>query len=315
MGVKIKGKLKNLLYFLSVTAGKFQLRNIFSIFFKKNGNLHLSNGYILSFSTETKKDIVRLFLFSMINGVEFSNIDGFWSFDSDQNIIKTSSSIKFFIDNFGSVIFAETFLFGIHYDENLKNNIVITGGGFIGDTALYYASMGATVFCFEPDPINYRLAIRNISLNQELKNNIVLQNFAIGKDAIIDFSPGEGGIGGNSIYYTDINNSVKVRSVSITTILKELNITSPYLLDLDIKGYEYRVIDDPGISKFSKVRIEYNTEMSGIKLEGRQFLIDKLEELGFKIDRIYKHNCLPFDLNYHGTIEASKNILLPKRVY
>ncbi|MCW1302686.1 MAG: FkbM family methyltransferase [Candidatus Rehaiarchaeum fermentans] len=106
------------------------------------------------------------------------------------------------------------------------------------------------------------------------------------------------------MYDTSRYKTVKVRSVS--TILKEFNISEPYLLDLDIKGKEFDVINDDAISKFKIVRIEYNINIGGTMIGTRDELIDKLKEYGFRKIRVYKHNEVAYDLHYHGTIEARK---------
>ncbi|MEM3489668.1 MAG: FkbM family methyltransferase, partial [Nitrososphaerota archaeon] len=98
----------------------------------------------------------------------------------------------------------------------------------------------------------------------------------------------------------------RVKSVSITKILEEFHIDSPYLLDLDIKGKEFEVINDSSISKFHKVRIEYSPYIATV-VNGRDILLGRLKEYGFTSIRIFKHNELTYDLHYHGTIECSKS--------
>ncbi|WP_048816748.1 FkbM family methyltransferase [Caldisphaera lagunensis] len=207
-------------------------------------------------------------------------------------LLLTPNGLKFYIENFDPLIFSETFIYDIHYSDNLNGKIVIQAGGFTGDTALYYASKGARVYSFEPDPINYELALKNISLNPHLAQNIIMKNYALGKDEIIDFPIT--GTGFSSAYNLNTGKTTKVRSISITQIIKEFNITDPYLLDLDIKGKEFEVINDESLSLFRKVRIEYSPDLVGLK------------DYGFKSIRVFKHNCLNYDLHYHGTIEATK---------
>lgn len=182
--------------------------------------------------------------------------------------------------------------------------MVIQAGGFTGDTALYYAYRGAKIFSFEPDPNNFNLAISNIKLNPDLSNKIVMKNYAIGSDGDILFPLDQEGNGGSSVNQLQSRNSIKVKSVSINTILNEFNIENPYLLDLDIKGNEFKVIDDNGISKFQIIRIEYSTLIDNRNIGDRDEIVTKLKEYGFNKFRIFKHNDIDFDLNEHGTIEA-----------
>jgi FkbM family methyltransferase len=272
---------------------------------KKRGSLILNNKFRLPFDNGNRNDIKNLFAFSLIYGVEFSNKVGYWHYVD--NILETPTGIKFNVKNFNPLIFAETFLYDIHFsDFDLTNKTVIQAGGFIGDTALYFASRGAIVYSFEPDISSFNLAVNNIKINPHLAKNIVIRNCAIGKDEEIDFPVDPYGTGGSSAFELTGKNTTKIISVSISKILTEFSIEKPFLLDLDIKGKEFEVIDDKNISKFEKVRIEYSTRIGDRIIGNRDDIIIKLRNLGFDRIRIYKHNEGTFDLTHHGTIEAAK---------
>ena len=286
----------------AATIKKYRLHNLLA-FFVDNSSFILPNGYELEFNSKNKKDVEKLFEFSLINGVIFFDSDGFWRYKG--NTIILPNGIKLYINKFHPTIFKETFLYDIHFtDFNLEGKVVIQAGGFTGDTALYYSYRGAKVFSFEPDPNNFFQAIRNIKLNPDLSNNIVMKNYAIGSDGEILFPLDQEGNGGSSVYEIQNRKTIKVKSVTIDTILSEFNIGNPYLLDLDIKGNEFKIINDKSISKFQIVRIEYSTLIDKKKIGDRKDIITKLEEYGFNKFRIFKHNDINFDLSEHGTIEA-----------
>ena len=276
---------------------------------RKNGRFICRNGFILKFNNTNARYIRNLFYFSLFDGALFSNRKGYWNYNYTNKILTTPQGIKFDIRSFDELIFAETFLHDIHFsDFNLNNKIVVQAGGFTGDTALYYAHRGAKVYSFEPDPNSYNLAILNLSLNNaKLRKRVIFRNLAIGKDAVVEFPINtEVNSGGSSIYKTDKNKTVKIRSASIKTILKEFKIKRPYLLDLDIKGSEFNVINEKVLSKFEIIRIEYSTKIGDKKLGTRDYIIKRLKQLGFKNMRIYKHNYGSYDLFEHGTIEATR---------
>ncbi|MEM0304446.1 MAG: FkbM family methyltransferase [Saccharolobus sp.] len=280
------------------------LKNIFSKYFRKSGKFICPNGYELPFNEHNKDYVYEIYLFSLYHGVEFSDKPGYWKFKN--GIIETPNGIKFDVKYFSSLIFAETFLYDIHFcDPDLEGKVVVTAGAYVGDTPLYFASRGAKVYAFEPDSELYEVALHNLSLNPELAKNIVLKNYAIGNDGEVDF-PINRAKGSSSVYDISRYKTVKVRSVSVSTILKEFNISEPYLLDLDIKGKEFDVINDDAISKFKIVRIEYNINIGGTMIGTRDELIDKLKEYGFRKIRVYKPNELVYDLHYIGIIEARK---------
>ncbi len=278
--------------------------NIINLF-RRKGRLICPNGFVLNFNRNNQRDVKQLYSFSLNYGVNFSNEEGLWHYKS--GIVETPKGIKFSITMFDPLIFSETFLADIHFsDFDLNNKIVIQAGGFIGDTALYYADRGAKVYSFEPDPNSYNLAIKNINLNRELSKKIVMKNYAIGADEEINFPVNSLGSGGSSAFNLENNQLVKIRSVSIGTILKEFSLDSHYLLDIDIKGKEFEVINDVSISDFSLVRIEYSTKIGNKVIGARKNILDKLQEYGFDKVRIFKHNELAYDLMEHGTIEATK---------
>lgn len=281
-----------------------RVRNSFNLL-KKSGNLRCRNGYVLKFDNGNFRDVKNLFVFSQFYGVNFSTSPGYWNYN--EGIITTPEGIRFKVNMFDPLIFSETFLCDIHFSGfNLYEKTVVQAGGFIGDTALYYASKKANVYSFEPDVNSYSLAIENIKLNPEFSKHIVMKNYAIGEDKDILFPINPGGSGGSSAYNIENQKTVKVRSVSISTILDEFQIENPFLLDLDIKGKELDIVKDKAISRFEEVRIEYSTSIDGVQLYEREYIIQNLKEAVFTRFRIYKHNELRYDLMEHGTIEATR---------
>jgi len=275
-----------------------------SVIFKKKGTIKLTNGDEFTFNKDNKNDVFNVVYFALNEGIEFGNGKYQWKFDPKNGTIETHQGIRFKMQTIG--LLDETFLYQIHFSGlDLKGKTVITAGAYIGDTPLFYSYYGAKVFAFEPDPNSFKKAEENILLNPRLKENIILKNYVIGKDGEVDF-PIEDDSGGSSIYKVNRNNKINVKSVSIKTILNEFNIEDPYLLDLDIKGAEFTVIDDATISNFKKIRIEYSPYYLNKSDKTLEFLIEKLKNYGFIKFRVFKHNNLRFDLMYHGTLEAEK---------
>ncbi len=281
---------------------RYTIKNPLEVVLKKKGIVKLSNGYEIPFTRENKQEILNLVGFVLLNGIRFGDKEYQWKLDQKNGVIETHQGIRFKIGSIG--LLDETFLSQIHFSGfDLKDKVVVTGGAYIGDTPLFYSYYGAKVYALEPDPNSYRKAKENISLNPNLQDRIELRNYAIGEDGEVSF-PIESDSGGSSIYNLEGKRSVKVKSVSISTILDEFNIVNPFLLDLDIKGSEFTVIEDKQISKFKRIRIEYSTYLLNDKNKSLNYLIKKLKEYGFNNVRVYKHNNIRFDLMDHGTIEA-----------
>ena len=301
--------LYDLLYFAkfripTVEGNTYTIKNPW-VLFKKTGKIKLTDGQIFYFNEKNKKNVLDLVLFILSTGIHFGRGKYQWKFNNKREYIETHQGVRFKLHGIG--ILDETFLKQVHFAGfNLEGKVVITGGAYIGDTPLFYASYGAKVIAFEPDPISFKIAMENISLNPRFKKLITLVPYAIGKDVIVKF-PLEKDSGGSSIFKINTQKTISVRSMSISSILKEFNINNPYLLDLDIKGAEFEVIKDESVAKFKKVRIEYSPYLlKNTKNISLSFLLQKLQEYQFNKIRIYKHNDLRFDLLNHGTIEAEK---------
>lgn len=287
-------------------SGKNKLSNFISSF-RRNGHFLCENGYRLDFKSSNADGIKELYVFSKVYGAILSDDIGFWNFDQNKQVITSPDYIRFVIRGFDAPTFAETFLNDIHFvGFDLKDKVVVQAGGFIGDTALYYASRGARVYSFEPDINSYYIAKESIQLNPDLENRIVMENFAIGNDENIKFPINPEGSGTSSAYSIEGFDTITIESKSIKKILEEYRIEDPYLLDLDIKGKEFEVIYDESIAEFEIVRLEYTTVINSGKLGERDFLVSKLKGYGFKKFRIFKHNFGNYDLLNHGTILATK---------
>ena len=274
------------------------------VIFKKKGTIKLTNGDEFIFNEDNKRDVFNVVYFALSEGIQFGNGKYQWKFDQKNGIIETHQGIRFKMQGF--FVLGETFLYQIHFAGfDLKGKTVVTAGAYIGDTPLFYSYYGAKVYAFEPDPNSFKKAEENILLNPELKDNITLRNYAIGKDGEVDF-PVEEDSGGSSIYKANAKNKIRVRSVSIKTILNEFNISEPYLLDLDIKGAEFTVIEDPSISNFKRIRIEYSPYLLNRPNNSLESLIEKLKNYGFTKFRLFKMDNLRFDLMNLGVLEGEK---------
>ncbi|MCL4356361.1 MAG: FkbM family methyltransferase [Candidatus Thermoplasmatota archaeon] len=307
MGYKIARLISLYLRFRKPTleGDRNTIENPISVIIRKKGLVNLSNGYSIPFDIDTKRSVLGMVLFALENGIRFGHGEYQWKLDYQNGIVETHQGIKFKINK--ARLLDETFLSQIHFSGlDLGNKVVVTAGAYIGDTPLFFSYYGARVYGFEPDPISYAQALDNIKLNPKLSEDIVLRNYAIGIDGTIDFPMNPNDSGGSSIYKNGEFKTVKIESKSISTIINEFSIADPYLLDLDIKGSEFSVIEDVSIKKFQKIRIEYTPYLLNSENKNLDYLINKLKSYGFSKFRIYKHNNLRFDLMNHGTLEAEK---------
>jgi len=171
--------------------------------------------------------------------------------------------VKIYFDFFDPLVIAEIWLYEIHFlGHDLSNWFVLDVGAYIGDTALYYAKRGAFVVAVEPLPCNYEAMLKNIELNPDLKSRIIPINVAIGpEDGYAEFGYSRSVDGGASMYCSD-RRRVRVRSVKLSTLVKEistkgidLNKFKFKVLKMDCKGCEYDVIREPDALEVFDVRL------------------------------------------------------------
>jgi len=231
-----------------------------------------------------------------------------WKVTWETRRITTPQGLTFQLEGLSndSLIFKETFLYDIHFvDFDLRGKSVVDVGGFVGDTALYYARLGALVYVYEPNPDNFKHLLRNLELNPEYQRKVKIRNSAVGRDEKVTFyytAKASGGGSADCLAAASRDIAIEVDSVSLSTILKENGIQAPYLLKSDCKGCEMQLVRDEAISRFQLLKIEYT--LSGGQNVGD--LISQLRARGFDKFRVYKPFFVRCDLAIHGMIMAMK---------
>jgi FkbM family methyltransferase len=125
------------------------------------------------------------------------------------------------------------------YDIPVKDAVILDIGGFIGDTAVFFAKKGARhISVYEPAPSLFNLALNNIVLNR-VDDKVTLYNVAVGaEDGEATFKFNLFHPGGSS--FATVENAIeyKVKLVSITRILNK----PVDLLKMDVEGAEHEIV-------------------------------------------------------------------------
>jgi FkbM family methyltransferase len=231
-----------------------------------------------------------------------------------RGFLKMPDEVIVSLESFDHNIISETWLYDIHFlGFDLNGWLIVDVGAFIGDTPLYYAKRGAFVVAVEPLPSNYKVMLWNLELNPDLKHRVIPVNAAIsGRDGFVEFSYSRSIDGGASIYGGG-KFKVRVRSMRLSTLIKEITGMGLDLgkfrvrvLKMDCKGCEYDVINEVDVLRlFDIVKIEY-----GGHLRSKTYheLKSVLEKLGFTC-RVWAHHesVLRVGLDKYGTITCAKN--------
>jgi FkbM family methyltransferase len=211
-------------------------------------------------------------------------------------------------------VIAETWLHDIHFlGFDLSGWFVLDVGAFVGDTALYYARRGAFVVAVEPVPGNFELMLRNLELNPDLKSRILPINAAVGgEDGFVELSC-EAPVDGGASVYGPGRLKFRVRSVRLSTLLREiermgvdLNSFKVKVLKMDCKGCEYDVIKEVDALKlFDVIKIEYS---GYLRNKTYRELKEALERLGYRCRVWARHErALEIGLDKHGTLTCTRS--------
>ena len=228
-----------------------------------------------------------------------------------KKIVETGNGLKFYLDSITPGIIVETYIRKMHViepSESFTNKIVVDVGGECGDTAIYYASRGATVYVFEPVKAHYEAMLRNISLNPDLAEKIIPTNSAIGKDGILKFylsNRSEIAETASFVYNTHGSDAkvVEISGYSLESAYAKYNLQHIDLLKMDCKGCEF-FLNSESLKNVDSVKIEYLAYDESHKLED---LLKILKENGFEFI-IFRHEPFYYRSNlFCATIYGKKS--------
>jgi FkbM family methyltransferase len=173
------------------------------------------------------------------------------------------------------------------YDGDYYGSFVIDVGGYIGETALFFAQRGARrVFCVEPSPDNLRLLEQNISQSSFKDKIVIIRAAILDKDGSVEFYMNRQRPTGNHVAnYHDFMKShtrsdlkCEVQAMSFQSLLEYTGLEEVDVVKLDCEGSEYDILLGTPDSVLKRVRmyiIEYHN--------GPDVLVKRLDELGYKV--------------------------------
>lgn len=142
---------------------------------------------------------------------------------------------------------------------HVKNRVVVDIGANMGDSAIYFALEGAKmVYGFEPYPLIYDLSIKNIKLNNLVKQ-ITLINKGVGSPSYIHVKEDFISAGGSEL--KDYKEGRKIEIISLKDVLTRYKIPKHSALKIDCEGSEYEILlnsNNEIFSMFDRVMVEYH---------------------------------------------------------
>jgi len=181
-------------------------------------------------------------------------------------------------------------------------------GAECGDTPLYFASMGAKVFAFEPLKKHFEFFKKNMSLNLTLSEKIIPINAAIGKDEQLKFYVSDDDETGSFAASFVSNNQDKnfkyelVDGYKLETARKKFGINHIDLLKMDCKECEFYLTDED-LKDIDRIKLEYTIQNEKFKLDD---LLDLLKRNGFKCSIFRNTDTSRLSNRIAGNIYATK---------
>jgi FkbM family methyltransferase len=217
-------------------------------------NVIFRNGARISLNKETIRHYVEARRLFFSGTMHIGELDGYWE-------LELPNGLRFLVrphgDDIGSL--CEIFLDRYYGLYDLKQKVVIDIGAGIGDSSIYFASMGAKVYAFEPLVDSWNLARMNIELNH-LKDRVYIYNKAVsGAAGLLSLKTikGEPRLTTTSLLqvaeglYVDAG---VAESITLDQIIRQHDLGVIDLLKLDCEGCEFDILDDHNADALAHVR-------------------------------------------------------------
>ncbi len=182
------------------------------------------------------KNIYRTFIFLIgKNGLKLKikdvSVKIFVSHPHELNYYYSLSGEREFLQKFLNKINSQTVFYDI--------------GAYIGLYSLCaarYKIIPKSIYCWEPDPFNFKRIQENINLNNA---DVIAFPVALGeKDAVMEMSTGAEGLGSSqSSLVRKGHKSVSVKVVNGDAWIFRQKINLPTIIKIDVEGYEFNVLN------------------------------------------------------------------------
>jgi FkbM family methyltransferase len=161
-----------------------------------------------------------------------------------------------------------------------SDNVFIDVGAHIGKYTIYAARKCKIVIAIEPDPINFRVLLSNIRLNN-LQNVIALNIAAYDKEDKIRLYTAEGSLGASIKINRDLGYT-EVDAKPLDTVLEVLGVNKVDLVKIDVERSECEVLKG-----MKRILIEWHPRLIiEVWNENWSSIKDFLCELGYGIKEI-----------------------------
>ncbi len=170
------------------------------------------------------KERIKLFYYRLLKpkNVAFDLIE-----NKDKVAYKTTFHQLSLITNEALYPIVDDFNYYLHFYKVKSDDVVIDAGANCGHLSVFFSKLvgqKGKVFAFEPDKFNIERIHKNMALNQDLADNIIIQDLLLwDKNELIDFYEA-GTVGSSAVWMPDAEHCVKKQAVTIDDWVKNNNI-------------------------------------------------------------------------------------------
>jgi len=189
------------------------------------------------------KERIKLFYYRLLKpkNVAFEVIE-----DSDKTTYKTTFHQLSLITNEALYPIVDDFNYYQHGYKVQAEDVVIDAGANCGHLSVFFSKIvgpRGKIFAFEPDKFNIERIHKNISLNPDLTDNIIIQDLLLwDKNELIDFYEA-GTVGSSAVWKPDGEHCVKKQAVTIDSWVANNTIQKLNFIKMDIEGAEIEALD------------------------------------------------------------------------
>jgi FkbM family methyltransferase len=185
----------------------------------------------------------------------------------------------------------EVFLDKVYGAFDLNGKVVVDIGAGIGDSSIYFASLGAEVYSFEPFLDSWKLARKNVELNH-LEKRVHLHNNAIsGANGFLTMRTvkEQPRLTTTSAFRAPQQSYVEAgvaKAVSLSWIIEHYGLCTIDLLKLNCEGCEFAVLhegNEEALAHVQEIVMEYHGEP--------QSICRFLKSIGFSVKSRQRHRC------------------------
>lgn len=184
------------------------------------------------------------------------------------------------------------------------SKIILDVGANVGEISLRLAlDKSATVYSFEPDPVNFQRLTTNLQLNKF--QNIIPINKGLGSKSGTELLHTEtiNNRGRNKITDTPKENSVNIDIITIDGLVAQEKISKIDFIKIDVEGYEQNVLMG-AIETIHRDRPILFIEIDDLNLRNQrssaQILIDELLKNGYSVKSVETDEIINIDTNFEN---------------